>query len=407
MDVARHVDLRDDRRRSGCARSATSVLVLRLRVVAALAAADLRRAAVRREARPGADRDPPALVVGQVQVEAVELVERDQVDVPLDVADERKCRRRRASRRARRSADGRGSSPPERAPARSRGQAGGAVWTPWKSPAVVRATMRDRRRRDRQVVALVSEPGRAAERERHRRRPCRPSRRSRPPDRPRSGASPASTGSRTPSSPGPHDERSPAERHRHGLRDHRRCRLRRPRPRTARQHESPEQEKRTASRQPPAPAARAPRGWRRCRDRRSRAATCRPPGESARPPSAALFGWTRARSRPRGRRRAAAPVLVVGGSADVLRLDPRGVDREDHVRVGAELLEHVDRRRRSSAASRFASAASSKLSGRIPRIDAAVARRAAHRVERQLEARERDGVRRRPSPRRGSSPASR
>src|SRR5207253_9504621 len=37
-------------------------------------------------------------------------------------------------------------------------------------------------------------------------------------------------------------------------------------------------------------------------------------------------------------------VLVVGRGADVLRLEARRVDREHHVRLGAELLEDVDRR---------------------------------------------------------------
>ena len=73
--MARHVDLRDDLDEA-LARVRDDRRVLALREVAALPAADLRAAAVAREPGPRADRDPPALVVGQVQVQAVELVER-------------------------------------------------------------------------------------------------------------------------------------------------------------------------------------------------------------------------------------------------------------------------------------------------------------------------------------------
>jgi len=51
-------------------------LVLRVRAAVALG-----------EARPTVDLEPPALVVGQVQVQHVQLVERQHVDDPLDLGD--------------------------------------------------------------------------------------------------------------------------------------------------------------------------------------------------------------------------------------------------------------------------------------------------------------------------------
>ncbi len=54
-----------------------------LGVVPAGPAADLRRAAVGGQARPALDLDPPALVVGQVQVQRIDLVHHDLVDVAL------------------------------------------------------------------------------------------------------------------------------------------------------------------------------------------------------------------------------------------------------------------------------------------------------------------------------------
>ena len=86
VGVARHVDLGDDLQipRGGVP---DDLLVLGLGVVAALPAADLRRAAVRGEPRPGVDGDAPALVVAQVQVQLVDLVEGELVDVALDLVD--------------------------------------------------------------------------------------------------------------------------------------------------------------------------------------------------------------------------------------------------------------------------------------------------------------------------------
>ncbi len=84
VDVPRHVDLwhhvdeplarvGDDRR------------VLALREVPAFPPADRGATAVARETGPGADREAPALIVRQVEVEPVELVEAHEVDQPLDV----------------------------------------------------------------------------------------------------------------------------------------------------------------------------------------------------------------------------------------------------------------------------------------------------------------------------------
>ena len=84
--MAGDVDLRDHgdpvRRRVG-----DDPRVVGVRVEAALAAADLGRGAGHRQLRPGVDLQPPALVVGQVQVQDVELVERGEVDEAQDVVD--------------------------------------------------------------------------------------------------------------------------------------------------------------------------------------------------------------------------------------------------------------------------------------------------------------------------------
>jgi hypothetical protein len=66
---------------------AHDLLVVVLRVEASGAAADLGGAAVRGEAGPGVDGDPPALVVGEVQMQCVDLVEGELVDVALDLVD--------------------------------------------------------------------------------------------------------------------------------------------------------------------------------------------------------------------------------------------------------------------------------------------------------------------------------
>ena len=84
VHVPRHVDLGYDRDVAGL-RVRHDVGVVRLGVEPARVAVDGRTAADRREPGPGVDDDAPALVVGQVQVEVVHLVQRDLVDVPLDL----------------------------------------------------------------------------------------------------------------------------------------------------------------------------------------------------------------------------------------------------------------------------------------------------------------------------------
>src|SRR5690606_25604918 len=83
LRVAGHVDLRHDRHAAplGVAHDRG---VLAPAEPATLAPVDLGSAADGGQFRPLADRDPPALVVGQVQVQIVDLVPGDPVDVPLD-----------------------------------------------------------------------------------------------------------------------------------------------------------------------------------------------------------------------------------------------------------------------------------------------------------------------------------
>ena len=82
--VPRHVDLGHDRDVARL-RVGDDVRVLLLRVEPAVAAADLRLSADRREVRPRLDLDAPALVVGEVQMQPIDLVQRVQVDEPFDV----------------------------------------------------------------------------------------------------------------------------------------------------------------------------------------------------------------------------------------------------------------------------------------------------------------------------------
>ena len=84
--VTGNVDLRDHRDVPG-GRVRDEVSVLLLGVEAARASADLRAAAVRGEPGPPADLQPPGLVVGEVQVQHVHLVPRDQVDEPAYLRD--------------------------------------------------------------------------------------------------------------------------------------------------------------------------------------------------------------------------------------------------------------------------------------------------------------------------------
>ncbi len=84
VHVPRHVDLRHDRDEA-LVRVRDQVRELFLRVVAARVSADRAFAAVRRQVRPGVDLDAPALVVGEMQVQAIELVVRNQVDVAFHI----------------------------------------------------------------------------------------------------------------------------------------------------------------------------------------------------------------------------------------------------------------------------------------------------------------------------------
>ncbi len=79
-----HVDLGNDRDEP-LGRVGDESRVVVLRVEAARAAADLGRAAELRELRPRVDLDAPPLVVGQVQMQVVELEQRELVEVVLDL----------------------------------------------------------------------------------------------------------------------------------------------------------------------------------------------------------------------------------------------------------------------------------------------------------------------------------
>jgi len=61
--------------------------VVVFRVVTAGASTYLGASTDQREIRPVIDPKPPALVVGEMHVEPVDLVERQQVDVALDLVD--------------------------------------------------------------------------------------------------------------------------------------------------------------------------------------------------------------------------------------------------------------------------------------------------------------------------------
>src|SRR6185312_1690876 len=86
VGVSRHVDLGDDGDET-LGRIGDDVLVLRLGVEAAGPATNLGAAAVQGQLWPAVDDDAPALVVGQVQVQVVDLVQRDLVQVRLDRGD--------------------------------------------------------------------------------------------------------------------------------------------------------------------------------------------------------------------------------------------------------------------------------------------------------------------------------
>lgn len=86
VGVAGQVDLRDQGDVPG-GRVGDDPPVVRLGVVPAGAAADLARPADGGQLRPGVDGDAPPLVVGEVQVQVVELVAGEVVDHLQDVLD--------------------------------------------------------------------------------------------------------------------------------------------------------------------------------------------------------------------------------------------------------------------------------------------------------------------------------
>ena len=130
---------------------------------------------MRRQPRPRLDLDPPALVVGQVQVQPVQLVQRQQVDVALDVGDAEEVARdvehRAAPREARPVAD-RPRSDRARAGADAtaldlgRQQLAERLDAPEEAGGAVR-DQRHAVRFDSQLVALVAVWGGRLEREVH------------------------------------------------------------------------------------------------------------------------------------------------------------------------------------------------------------------------------------------------
>ena len=164
VHVAGHVDLRHDLDEPlGGVRDDAPVVALR--VVAARTASDGARRADARQPRPRADRDPPALVVGQVQVQPVQLVEREQVDQSLDLGDAEEVPRdvehHPAPREARPVVDREHRNVPRPAPPPARVDRGreqlperlGAAEEPGRRAG----NEHDATRLDRQPVALVAE----------------------------------------------------------------------------------------------------------------------------------------------------------------------------------------------------------------------------------------------------------
>ena len=86
VHVARHVDLGNDDD-VAARRVLDELRVVMLRIEATRTAAHGARAADLREPRPRLDLDPPALVVGEVEVQAVEAEAGDDVDEALHVLD--------------------------------------------------------------------------------------------------------------------------------------------------------------------------------------------------------------------------------------------------------------------------------------------------------------------------------
>src|SRR5438067_8264621 len=83
--MSRSVDFGYDRDVS-LLRIAHNVRVFVLRVKSARSAADLRDTSHRRELRPRLDLDTPALIIGEMNMEHVQFVEREEIDVLLELS---------------------------------------------------------------------------------------------------------------------------------------------------------------------------------------------------------------------------------------------------------------------------------------------------------------------------------
>ena len=81
-----HVDLRDDRD-VAAAGIIYNVRIIVLAVVSAGSAAHFKSASHERQVRPGIDLNAPALIIGEMEMEAVDLVISQQIDIFGDVPD--------------------------------------------------------------------------------------------------------------------------------------------------------------------------------------------------------------------------------------------------------------------------------------------------------------------------------
>ena len=161
-----HVDLGHDRDEPA-RRVGDDVRELRLREVSARTATDLRAAADGGEVRSRRDLDAPPLIVREMQVQSIQLVQREQIDVPLHGLDAEEMARdiehRAAPREARhvRDASARHSEttadrgamldrPREKLPDRLH---------PIEQPVRLGGGERDAVPRDRELIALEAECG--------------------------------------------------------------------------------------------------------------------------------------------------------------------------------------------------------------------------------------------------------
>ncbi len=84
--MAGHVDLRHDRNEP-LLRMRDDLTVIILRKISAFAAADLGTSAVKSEIRPRLDLDAPALIVRKMQMQAIKLVQRNEIDHAFHIVD--------------------------------------------------------------------------------------------------------------------------------------------------------------------------------------------------------------------------------------------------------------------------------------------------------------------------------